>query len=212
MGRIPVDALEPKATKILWLLLGLALLIRLFGIGYGLPYVYWIDEYHEVMRAMELGAGEFNLSRTGKGGFYFLLFFEYGVYFVVLKVAGIVSNTQEFAEQFVRDPTVFYLMGRATAAVFGCATVAGAFYVARKAYGATAGLFAALFLAVNVLHIDLSHRVGVDVPMTCFAVLALYFGLRIVADGERRDYCLAGLCAALATTTKLPGFSCSCHS
>jgi len=205
VGNHPVDALERNSAKILWLLLGLALFIRLWGIGYGLPYVYWIDEYHEVMRAMELGAGEFNLSRTGKGGFYLLLFFEYGIYFVLLKLAGIISNAQDFAEQFVRDPTAFYLMGRATAAVFGCATVAAAYYVARKAYQTRAGLFAALFLAVNALHIDLSHRVGVDVPMTCFAILALYFGLRVATDGARRDYLLAGLCAALATTTKLPG-------
>ena len=106
MGKSPVDTSELRSTKILWLLLGLALLIRLFGIGYGLPYVYWIDEYHEVMRAMELGAGEFNLTRTGKGGFYFLLFFEYGVYFVVLKVAGLVSNAQAFAEHFRPDQSV----------------------------------------------------------------------------------------------------------
>lgn len=194
-----------KRTRLVWLAVGLALVIRLCGIRYGLPFVYWTDEYHEVMRALELGAGGFNLSRTGKGGFYLILFLEYGFYYVGLKLTGLVSNAQEFAEQFVRDPTAFYLMGRATAAVFGCATVAAVFYLARQAYSATAGLLAALFLAFNVLHVDLSHRVGVDIPMTFFATLALYFGGRIASDGQRRDYVLAGLCAALATTTKLPG-------
>jgi hypothetical protein len=196
---------EQSPKRILWAVIGLALLIRLWGIGYGLPFVYWTDEYHEVMRALELGSGGFNLSRTGKGGFYILLFVEYGLYFTVLKITGIVSSAREFAEQFVRDPSAFYLMGRVTAVVFGCATIAVAYHLARRAYLASAGILAALFLTVNILHVDLSHRVGVDVPMTFFASLALYFGLRIASDGHRRDYLLAGLCAALATTTKLPG-------
>jgi 4-amino-4-deoxy-L-arabinose transferase-like glycosyltransferase len=193
------------SPRTLWILLASALLVRLWGIGYGLPYVYWIDEYHEVMRALELGTGHFNFERTGKGGFYLLLFFEFGLYFLVLKAAGFVSSVQQFAEQFVRDPTPFYLMGRATAAAFGCATVAAAYWVGRRAYGAHAGLVGAAFLAFNVLHVDLSHRVGVDVPMTMLATLTIVFALQIVERGELRDYALAAFCAALATTTKLPG-------
>lgn len=205
MGGNLADSVDLRSTKMLWLLLSLALLIRLCGIGYGLPFIYWTDEYHEVMRAMELGAGDFNLSRTGKGGFYFLLFFEYGFYYVALKLTGIVSNIRDFVELFARDPSAFYVMGRATTALFGCATVAAVFYLGRQAFLARAGLLAALFLAINVLHVELSHRVGVDVPMTFFATLALYFGLQVASDGQRRNYLLAGLCAALATTTKLPG-------
>ena len=193
------------SPRTLWILLASALLVRLWGIGYGLPYVYWIDEYHEVMRALELGTGHFNFERTGKGGFYLLLFFEFGLYVLVLKAAGFVSSVQQFAEQFVRDPTPFYLMGRATAAAFGCATVAAAYWVGRRAYGAHAGLVGAAFLAFNVLHVDLSHRVGVDVPMTMLATLTIVFALQIVERGELRDYALAALSAALATTTKLPG-------
>jgi hypothetical protein len=123
----------------------------------------------------------------------------------VLKLTGFISTAQEFAEQFVRDPTAFYVVGRATAAVFGCATVAAVYYLGRQASRPGAGLLAALFLSINVLHVELSHRVGVDVPMTLFATLALYFGLRVATDGRRPDYLLAGLCAALATTSKLPG-------
>jgi hypothetical protein len=197
-----------RCGKACWALagvLGVALVLRLWGIDYGLPYVYWTDEYHEVMRAMELGAGGFNLDRTGKGGFYLLLFLEYGMFFVVAKVSGVVASAGEFAELFAQDPTVFYLLGRVTAAVFGCATVAFAYFVAKRAYGLGAGLLAALFMAVNLLHVDLSHRVGVDIPMTLFVTMALYFGVRIAEGGGRGDYILAGLCAALATTTKLPG-------
>jgi hypothetical protein len=187
------------------LVLGVALAGRLWGIDYGLPFSYWTDEYHELMRAMELGAGGFNFARTSKGGFYLLLFVEYGIYFVVLKLAGVVTSTHEFAELFARDPSMFYLIGRTTAAVFGCITVAAVYYLSRFAYTTTAGLIAAFLLAINVLHVDLSHRIGVDIPMTMLATLALYYGLRLADDGRRISYVMAGLCAGLATTTKLPG-------
>ncbi len=75
-------------NRALFLVLGLACLLRLWGTWYGLPYSYYDDEYHEVMRALELGMGGFNFERTGKGGFYFLLFLEYGLYYVSLKAPG----------------------------------------------------------------------------------------------------------------------------
>ena len=204
-SKVDFDEAPGPVRKIFWFVLGISILIRLWGTWYGLPFSYWVDEYHEVLRALELGAGGFNFERTTKGGLYFLLFVEYGLYFVCLKIAGLVTSTREFAELFVRDPSAFYLMGRVTAALIGSATVAATFVLARRAYSATAGLLAMLFLAVNVLHIELSRRIGVDVPMTLLATLALYFALRIAADGHRRDYLLAALCAALSTTTKLPG-------
>ena len=199
------DAAVWDWKRMLWLVIGGALLIRLWGTWYGLPFSYYADEYHEVMRALELGMGSFNFDRVTKGGFYLLLFVEYGTYFVLLKLMGVVATAQEFAEEFARDPSAFYLMGRMTAAVFGTITVAAAFFVARQTYSTTAGLLAALFLAVNTLHIDLSRVIGVDVPMTMLATLALYFVLRVADSGQRKDYMLAALCAALATTTKLTG-------
>ncbi len=192
-------------NRALVLVLGLACLFRLWGTWYGLPFSYYDDEYHEVMRALELGTGGFNFERTGKGGFYFLLFLEYGLFYVSLKVLGVVDSAREFAEYFVRDPSAFYLMGRVTAALIGTFTVAAVIYFGKRAYGATAGLLAGLFLAINVLHVDLSRLIGVDVPMAMLAAISLCFGLRIATGGTRRDYLLAALFAGLATTTKLPG-------
>ncbi len=182
-----------------------ALLLRLWGVWYGLPFLYVSDEYHEVMRALQLGTGSFNFERIGKGGFYFVLFFEYGVYFVLLKLAGVVASAEDFGRLFARDPSAFYLMGRATAALIGALTVAVVLQLTRRTYSTTAGMLAAAFLAFNVLHVDLSRRIGVDVPMTLLVTTALYFALQIVVTGRRRDYLLAALFAALATTTKLTG-------
>ena len=205
MNDFDVEWKREHWTRALVLVLGVTCLFRLWGTWYGLPFSYYDDEYHEVMRALELGTGGFNFERTGKGGFYFLLFLEYGLFYVSLKVLGVVDSAREFAEYFVRDPSAFYLMGRVTAALIGTFTVAAVIYFGKRAYGATAGLLAGLFLAINVLHVDLSRLIGVDVPMAMLAAVSLCFGLRIATGGTRRDYLLAALFAGLATTTKLPG-------
>jgi len=190
---------------LLWALISGALLVRLWGAGYGLPFTYYNDEYHEVMRALQLGTGSFNFNRNGKGGLYLVLFIEYGFYFVILKLAGVVGTAQEFGKLFVTDPSAFYLIGRMTVAVFGATTVAAVYFLARQAYSTAAGLLAGLFVALNVLHVDLSRLIGLDVLMTLLAMVSLSFGLRMIGTHRRRDYLLAALFAALATTTKLPG-------
>ena len=194
-----------QSRRWLWFILSAAAILRFWGIWYGLPFGYHKDEYHEVMRALALGAGDFDFGRTSKGGFYFILFFEYGLYFAFLKLSGLVASAQEFAQSIVRDPTVLYLLGRGTAAVAGSATVAFAYVTTARAYTRSAGVIAALFLAANVLHVGLSRVIGVDVPMTLLAAITLYFGVRIAQSGERKDYLLAALFASLATTTKLTG-------
>ena len=191
--------------RIAWALFLSALLLRLWGAWYGLPHLYISDEYHEVMRALQLGTGSFNFDRIGKGGFYFVLFVEYGVYFLLLKLTGVVASAEDFARMFARDPSAFYWMGRATAGLVGALTVAVVFQLGRRAYSTTAGVLAAAFLAFNVLHVDLSRRIGVDVPMTLLTLTALYFATQIPGSGRRRDYLLAAFFAALATTTKLTG-------
>lgn len=184
--------------------LAIALGLRLWGIWFGLPFSYRADEYHEVFRALELGSGSFNMDRTGKGGYFYLLFIEYGVLFVALKVAGIVDSAQDFARYFVRDPSSFYLIGRATTAVIGTLNVFLVYRLGSRAYSIGAGLLAAIFLSVDFLNAEHSHFITVDVPMTCLATAALLFAIKMATDGCAGNYKWAALFAALATTTKIP--------
>jgi hypothetical protein len=186
------------------LLLTAAFALRLWGIWFGLPFSYHPDEYHEVFRALELGSGGFNLDRTGKGGYFYVLFVEYGFLFVALKIAGIVDSAQDFARYYFRDPSSFYLIGRATTALIGTLNVYLVYRLGSRAYSVGAGLLAAVFLAFDFLNTEHSHFVTVDVPMTCLATGALLFAVRMVTGGGPRDYKVAALFAALATTTKLP--------
>ena len=184
-------------------LLGLAFGLRLWGIWFGLPFIFHNDEDLEVVRALQLGSGSFDFQRIYKGGYFYLLFFEYGILFVALKLSGIVNSAAEFANYYFRDPSAFFLIGRATSAAIGAANVYLIYRIGRLAYSASAGLIAAAFLAVNVLHAKLSHYIIVDVPMACLATATMYFAVKIAMGGSGRDYIWAAILAALATTTKV---------
>lgn len=192
------------ATLLLLGLLAAALGLRLWGTWFGLPYLFHNDEDFEIVRALQLGAGQYDFDRVGKGGYFYLLFVEYGLLFVVLLLSGAVSSAAEFGELYIRDPSAFYLIGRATTATIGTLTVYLVYRLGGLAYSTAAALFAATLLTFNVLHSYLSHLTIVDVPMTFLIVAALYFAAKLVTGGSARNYWWAALMAAFATSTKIP--------
>jgi hypothetical protein len=106
---------------------------------------------------------------------------------------------------FARSPGTFYLVGRLVTAAFGAATVALVHAAGRAAYGRAVGGLAALFLAVDLLHVRDSHWVTTDVPLACLVTLASLHALRYWRDGRAADAGLAGLVSGLATAMKYPG-------
>ena len=66
--------------------IGLALLLRVWGVTFGLPYDLTADEPHQIVQALKVGAGQGGpLVRmwhtVGKGGLDYLLFIEYSLLF-----------------------------------------------------------------------------------------------------------------------------------
>jgi 4-amino-4-deoxy-L-arabinose transferase-like glycosyltransferase len=196
--------LTQKHILILMLILFIALSLRLWGINFGLPHLYHTDEPKEVVRALQLGAGSFNFSRIGKGGYFYLLFFEYAVYFLILKISGAVTTGADFARLYFTDPSGFYLIGRITTALIGVLNVFVLYLLGKKVYGARAGMLGAIFLAVNFLHVQSSHYVTVDVPMTCFVTITLLFAIQMVRTGKLLYYALGFFFASCAIITKIP--------
>lgn len=192
-------------TRLLLVVVVFAFVLRLLGIGYGLPFTLFMDEYHEVMRALQLGTGSFNFDRAGKGGLYLILFLQFGTVFIAQLLTAQVSNANEFALEFIKDPTSLYMIGRVTVAMFGAAGVAAIYQLGKISYGRPAGLLAALILALNGLHVELSRVIGLDVMLLTLSTVALIYSLKVLEHGGMRNYVLAGFFAALATTTKLPG-------
>ena len=187
-------------------ILGVALLLRFWGLDYGLPNIYLTDEWFEVKRALKLGAGVFDLERVGKGGYYYLLFVMFGFYFVWMKLFGAISGSSDFLVSMFRDPSGLWLVGRSTTALIGTFNVWLIYRLGVCFRGRAVGLLAALLLAINMMHVRSSHSITVDVPMVC----ALTGGLLLVYAWRDREslsgaqYAMLGVVTAIATATKLP--------
>jgi hypothetical protein len=188
---------------VLGLVLATALVLRLWGTSFGLPHIHHSDEGFEVYRAVRLGMGSFDFDRWAKGGYYFLLFFEYGVYFVLMWVTGAVSSVSDFAVQFVNDPSLFWKIGRVTTAILGTCTVCLSWWQGRRMGGPWVGLFTAWFLALSFRHVEDSHYITVDVPMTLFAFWSVVMVVEDVEKRQRLNPYLFAFVAAFALLNKI---------
>src|SRR6185295_12447712 len=88
------------------------------------------------------------------------------------------------------------LVARLTTALLGTGSVVLIYLV---------GLLAAAVLAVNFLHVHLSHFGLNDVPATFFLVAALVPAVALLERPSSRGYLLSGLLAGLATAAKYNG-------
>ena len=186
--------------------LGLAFLLRVWGIGFGMPLVdARPDEIEVVGRAVRLLSGDLN-----PHFFHYPSFFFYLVGAVVAAWTGIAVLTGGTVEEVITaaavDPSPFILMARWLSALAGVATVAVVYGIGRRFSGTGVGLVAALFLAVSPLHGRDSHFGTTDVTLALFLSLAVWALLVAYEEGRIRDYAIAGLFSGLAASTKYVGF------
>ncbi len=185
------------------LILIIALVVRIYGNGFGLPDQFHIDEVHLVSRAIKFGSGDLNPHFFFYPTFYmYFLFVLYGITFLAGTIGGVYKSASEFGMQYFIDPSIFYLIGRTFSALFGVATVYVVYIFGKKFVGKSAGVAAAVMLGASTLHIELSHYTTTDIPLTFFITLALYFITCISVSGERKYYLLAGVAGGLAISTK----------
>ncbi len=202
---MPTPAL--KGGRVVPILLALLLLVagslRVLGLDHGLPHVVGVDEGFEIHRALRLGLGEIDLERVAKGGFFYLLFIEFGFYYLGLRLTGTIDSAVEFAERFAADPTPFWLIARFTHAALALLAVLWTYRLGRRAYGARAGLIGAAVVAVSNLHVAQSHEVGVDLPMVFLALITLELALRWSDPNDRVWPLPLGLAFGFAVMTKI---------
>jgi hypothetical protein len=127
-------------------------------------------------------------------------------YYWVGSSRGIFSSAEDFKAKYIRDPTVFYLIGRTLSALLSIGTVLLLYLLGTRMYGRRAGVLAALLLVFALDHTRISHDMLPDVPMVFFLVLALWFIWKIYTAGRTRDYLLAGLTAGVAMSMKYGGY------
>lgn len=201
-------SLSPRNTRIAAFLLILVLgaVTRFWGLGWGLPHTYHVDENWFAGKAVQFLKGDLNPRFFHVPTFHmYTLAGMWNIYFLKEKASGHVRTMPEFIDTYIQAPTPFYLMGRALSALMGLGTILLLYLLGKRMFGPRAGAIAALLLIFGLDHVRISHDMLPDVPMVFFLVLGYLFIWNVAEKGRTRDYLWAGAAAGLAMTTKYGG-------
>lgn len=198
-----------KLNGTLLLILALALLVRLWGIDHGMPFIYHPDEPALVRSAYGLRFGNLNPGHFDWPHLhYYLCFFIFESFIkfrALLQVLNLRSLIESVAPLLWQDPAIFYFLARLVSAIAGVATVGLTYFSGKKLFDKKTGLVAALFLSLSTLHVDQSHYALLDVSLTFWITLSFLFSILVLEKGRIRDCLLAGLFAGFAASTKYHG-------
>lgn len=198
---IQAATLQAIIPLLLALLLLLALVLRIWGIQFGLPYAYHVDEITYVSAALNLGAGVIG-KQPNPTGFSNILFGEYALFFLLGRLTGLYSSTADFEAAYRSDPSLFLLLGRLTSAFLGTLTVLTVYWTGKAMRDRWTGLIGALFLATAFLHVRDSHYGVPDIAATFLLSLTVLLGVLSIQRSSWRFLALAALSAGLTITTK----------
>lgn len=177
----------PKINRYLILIIALAAFLYFFQLG--APSVWDQDEGQMLASALEMvKSGDFLTPHLNSAVYFHKPPLYAWLTAMLFKLFGF---------------TEFW--GRLSAAVFGIAGVCLTYLFARRIYNERTGLLSALILAVSPLYIVLSKMALVDVVLTFFITLALYFFyVNYSNPNDKRSLYLMYLAMGLATMTKGP--------
>jgi 4-amino-4-deoxy-L-arabinose transferase-like glycosyltransferase len=193
----------------------LALVLRLWGISYDLPFIYYPDEpgyvaiAQRIFKTGDLNPHFFNYPSL----FFYLNAASYIPYYVAGALAGEFSARTDIAAPLAiavgvakaTQPNTI-LLGRCLTALFGAGTVALTWMIGRRISGrASVGLLAALFLAVSPPNVSNSRLITPDTFVVFFAAAAVLGAVRIHQRGRISDYVFAGAALGLTASSKYNG-------
>jgi hypothetical protein len=178
--------------------LAVALALRLWGVGSGLPWVYNVDEaQHFVPLAVAMLHG--NLDPGGyfanPPAFTYLLA---GIYKLAL---GARTGRLYYSDH----STEVWLIARIASGVLGTLAVWLLYLAGARLFDRRSGLLAAALMAVAFLPVFYGKLALNDSPTLAPVCLCLWASAGVARFGRRRDFALAGLGLGLAAATKYTG-------
>ncbi len=186
-----------REHRLLVLVVVVALAVRLWAVGFALPYYIHPDEPRIVDHAKQI----VETHDPNPHWFIYPSLYIYMATLVLEPVRALATRlTPPPSESELR--TIIYIAGRSLTAVVGAATVPIAFLAARRLWGTTAGLAAATVLALSFAHVQQSQYIKVDVPSGLWSAVCLWLAMVGVTGGGRRWLIAAGAAAGLAAATK----------
>src|SRR3954451_11474160 len=186
-----------RASKLTLAILGAILLValglRVWSLGNGLPYAYNLDERaHFVPHAVAMTGGDLN-----PGYFINPPFLTYilAAWLSIIHLGGV-------QQWFADDAGAVFLAGRWISVFFGVATVATTYFAGRAFFDKRVGLIAAAIIAVAFLPVFYSRLALNDGPGMLPCALALWASAVVLRTGSTKALLAGGACVGLAASLK----------
>ncbi len=185
------------ALAVAALLIG-AFVLRVWGVGHGMPWAYNADENgHFVPRAIGMFGHDLNPRYfVNPPAFTYVLHAVFAVWF---------GGREGVSEAFAADPEPVWIAARVTTAFLSTVAVGLMVWAGTRLFGRAAGLVAGGLLAVAFLPVFYSHQALNDAPTLAPVCLALAAAAGILRGGGTREFVLAGIGLGLACATKYTG-------
>jgi hypothetical protein len=195
--------MDSRMKYLLAIIVFLALGLRLWGINFGLPYEYHIDEVQYVRQAAKMGSIGLEPTWWNNPPFHkYMLLGEYAGLYVIGRLSGTYNSLGDFGNQLTLDPTWLYLIGRGTSALLGTLTVLLVFWIGRIAYKSRVGLIAAFLMAGSFIVVREAHYAVNDTALTFWITLCVLAGLQISRTGKFRWYAISAIAIGIGFATK----------
>lgn len=183
------------------------LLLRCWGLPFGLPHLYHADEPIVVNHALAYGTGDLNphffripplLS--------YLLFLVYGILYAAGSAFDFFQGKGDFERLFYADPTLFYLTGRFLFGVIpGTLSILALYALVRRFFNEPTAFFSAALFSVSFLHVRDSHYIYPDITLILLIIVVMGRILKLTSDSSLRNHLAAGALIGVATAMKYNG-------
>jgi hypothetical protein len=189
----------PGGAALGWILLG-ALVLRVWSLKHGLPYVYNTDEeQHFVPKAVQMIGGTLDPNYFENPPALTYLFFAV---FKIRFHAGLPFGSHGFLHAFRHDPTSVFTTARFVVSLLGTLSVGLVYWVGARFYDRRVGLVAAVLMACAFLPVFYAKQALNDAVTLVPIAVALTACLFIYEDGRLRHWILAGAAVGVATDVK----------
>lgn len=206
---------DRREASLVSLILLSALVLRMWGVRYDLPYIYHTDEptyvaiSQTIFQSGDLNPHFFNYPSL----FFYLNALAYLPYYLAGKAMGVFVARSDLMPPVTLTMGVTYtpmpaaiVLGRMVSVLFGVGAVAVTYAVGKHLTGQMfVGGLAAAMLAVSPTAVAHSRFITPDVFVLFFTVAAFWAAVWVYRQGSVWQYAAAGLCAGLAASSKYNG-------
>lgn len=201
-----------KNAFLLFLILIIAFILRIWGVNFGLPGLFHVDERPLVYNSFHILTHKGKVAYYGSGSlFCYLLSFLYSIYYLVLKIKGVVQAPFDFLVLYIKNPTNVYLIGRIFCVISSTLSIFVVYLLGKKLYNKSIGLLSAFFLAVSFLSVQHAKYIKGDNLGILMLLLAFYFCIEAKKEFscfqdrtnyEIKAYIIAGIFTGIAVALR----------